>query len=122
MEISPETRGVMFMCRARSKLVPGLCDKPRDTRAKSQFDGQDHFVHNDVANQLFPCPWNGLTRKCTEYDLRPGVVIREIRIQTAVKAMEKDGISMAEAAKRVGYSPNHLRRLLDEERPIVQEI
>ena len=47
---------------------------------------------------------------------------REIRIQTAVKAMEKDGISLAEAAKRVGYSPNHLRRLLDEERPIVQEI
>jgi AraC-like DNA-binding protein len=60
-------------------------------------------------------------RKCTEYDMRPGVVIREIRIQTAVKAMEKDGISMAEAAKRVGYSPNHLRRLLDEERPSVQE-
>lgn len=28
---------------------------------------------------------------------------------------------MADAAKRVGYSPNHLRRLLDEERPSAQE-
>lgn len=38
-----------------------------------------------------------------------------------VKAMGKDGVSMADAAKRVGYSPNHLIRLLDEERPSVLE-
>ena len=78
-------------------------------------------MHNDVANQLFPCPWNGLSLEMTAWDMCLGVVILAIRIQTVVKAMGKDGVSMADAAKRVGYSPNHLIRLLDEERPSVLE-
>ena len=84
------------------------------------YEDIDGISVNGIAEK-FEMSRRTFYRKCTEYDLRPGVVIREIRIQTALKAMERDGISMAEAAKRVGYSPNHLRRLLDEEKPSVQE-
>jgi hypothetical protein len=46
-------------------------------------------VYNDIANQLFPCPWNGLSLEMTAWDMCLGVVTLAIRIQTVVKAMER---------------------------------
>lgn len=54
-------------------------------------------------------------RRCSDLGIRPSVLIREVRLRVARTLMEKQEMAFNEVASKVGYSPNHLRRLLAEE-------
>jgi AraC-like DNA-binding protein len=56
-----------------------------------------------------------LYRKCAEFDIKPSVLIREIRVEQARKFLDQGDLTFAEVASRVGYSPNHLRRVMSGE-------
>lgn len=56
-----------------------------------------------------------LYRKCADFDIKPSNMIREIRVEYARRLMSRGEVTFQELADRVGYSPNHLRRMLNGE-------
>ncbi len=56
-----------------------------------------------------------LYRKCAECDIKLSALIREIRVEHARKLLDRGDLTFAAVASRVGYSPNHLRRVLNGE-------
>lgn len=67
-----------------------------------------------LADQM-GCSERQFYRRSSDFGIRPGELIRTVKLNTAWALLQQHGESMKTVAEQIGYSPNHLRRLLASE-------